>query len=112
MKYEEEEKEQEEKQKPTKDDLITLNKHIKETNINEEVFKKYFNFQKPSDMLMLLNTIKDKTKNNDLVNIINSGLKDLKENIKKMSKEEIKIEKPKSIVEIVEMILKFNKQNK
>ena len=63
-------------------------------------------------MLMLLNTIKDKTKNNDLVNIINSGLKDLKENIKKMSKEEIKIEKPKSIVEIVEMILKFNKQNK
>ena len=63
-------------------------------------------------MLMLLNTIKDKTKNNDLVNIINSGLKDLKEDIKKMSKEEIKIEKPKSIVEIVEMILKFNKQNK
>ena len=82
MKYEEEEKEQEEKQKPTKDDVITLNKHIKETNINEEVFKKDFNFQKPSDTLMLLNTIKDKTKNNDLVNIINSGLKDLKEDIK------------------------------
>ena len=29
-----------------------------------------------------------------------------------MFKEEIKIEKPKSILEIVEMILKFNKQNK
>ena len=82
MKYEEEEKEQEEKQKTTKDDLITLNKHIidKETNINEEVFKKYFNFQRPSDMVILLNTTKDKTKN-DLVNIINSGLKDLKEEI-------------------------------
>ena len=43
MKYEEEEeKEQEEKQNPTKDDLITLNKHIidEETNINEEVFRK------------------------------------------------------------------------
>ena len=66
MKYEEEEeKEQEEKQKTTKDDLITLNKHIidKETNINEEVFKKYFNFQRPSDMVILLNTTKDKTKN-------------------------------------------------
>ena len=52
MKYEEEE--QEEKLKPTKDDLISLNKHIidKETNINEEIFKKYFNFQRPSYMLM------------------------------------------------------------
>ena len=52
MKYEEEE--QEEKQKPTKDDLISLNKHIidKETNINKEIFKKYFNFQRPSNMLM------------------------------------------------------------
>ena len=62
--------------------MITLNKHIidKETNINEEVFKKYFNFQRPSDMVILLNTTKDKTKN-DLVNIINSGLKDLKEEI-------------------------------
>ena len=52
MKYEEEE--QEEKQKPTKDDLISLKKHIidKETNINEEIFKKYFNFKRPSDMLM------------------------------------------------------------
>ena len=29
-----------------------------------------------------------------------------------MFKEEIKIEKPKSILEIVEMILKFNEQNK
>ena len=47
MKYEEEEKEQEEKQKPTKDDLITLNKHItdKETNINEEVFNNILTFK-------------------------------------------------------------------
>ena len=49
-----EEEEQEEKQKPTKYDLISLTKHIidKETNINEEIFKKYFNFTRPSDMLM------------------------------------------------------------
>ena len=113
MKYEEEEKEQEEKQKPTKDDLITLNKHIidEETNINEEVFKKYFNFQRASDMLMYLNKTNDKEKNNELVNVINSGLKDLKEEIKKMSKEEIEIEKPDEIVRVVEMILDFNKQN-
>ena len=37
-------------------------------------------------MLMLLNTTKDKTKNNELVNMINSGLEDLKEEIKNMSK--------------------------
>ena len=45
------------------------------------------------------------------MNVINSGLKDLKEEIKKMSKEEKEIEDPESIVEIVEEILKFNEQN-
>ena len=75
MKYEEEEK-----QKPTKDDLITLNKSIidEEKNINEELFKKYFNFQRPSNMLMFLNKTNDKEKNNKLVSLINSGLEDLK----------------------------------
>ena len=45
------------------------------------------------------------------MNVINSGLKDLKEEIKKMSEEERKIEKPDKIVKIVREILKFNKQN-
>ena len=45
------------------------------------------------------------------MNVINSGLKDLKEEIKKMSKEEKEIKDPESIVEIVEEILKFNEQN-
>ena len=53
----------------------------------------------------------DKEKNNELVNMINSGLKDLKEEIKKMSKEEKENEDPELIVNIVEKILKFNKQN-
>ena len=43
--------------------------------------------------------------------MINSGLKDLKEEIKKMSEKEIENEDPKSIVEIVEEIVKFNEQN-
>ena len=69
--------------------MIALNKWIinKETDLNEELFKKYFNFQRPSDMLMLLNKTKDKEKNNELVKVIISRLKDLKEEIKKMSKE-------------------------
>ena len=45
-----------------------------------------------------------------LVNLINSGLKDLKEEFKKMSKVEIDIGKPDEIVNIVEKILKFNEQ--
>ena len=83
----------------------------KEIDLNEEIFKKYFNFQRPSDMLMFLNKTNDKEKNIELVNVINSGLKDLKEEIKKMSKTEIEIEDSESIVEIVEQILNFNKQN-
>ena len=43
--------------------------------------------------------------------MINSGLKDLKEEIKKISEAEIEIEDPELIVNIVEKILKFNKQN-
>ena len=62
-------------------------------------------------MLILLNKTNDTEKNNKLVNLINSGLKDLKEEIKKMSKAEIENEDPESIVNIVEKILKFNKQN-
>ena len=62
-------------------------------------------------MLMLLNTTKDKTKTNELVNMINSRLEDLKEETKNMSKKEIKFKNPDKIVEIVEIILKFNQQN-
>ena len=94
--------------------MIALNKWIinKETDLNEELFKKYFNFQRPSDMLAHLNKTNDIEKNNKLVNVINSKLKDFKEDIKKMSKEEKEIEDPKSIVEIVKEILKFNEQKK
>ena len=44
---------------------------------------------------------------NRLVNLIISGLKDLKEKIKKMPKSETEIE----IINIVEKILRFNEQN-
>ena len=83
----------------------------KEANINSELFMEHFNFQNPSDMLKNLYQINDKEKKNKLVNVINSGLKDLKEEIKKMSEEEINTEKPDKIVKIVRKILNFNKQN-
>ena len=43
--------------------------------------------------------------------IVDRGLKDIKKEIKEISIEEREIEKPDKIVEIVEEIFKFNKQN-
>ena len=43
----------------------------------------------------------DRKKNHELVNMINSELKGLKKEIKKMCKEKRKIEKPDKIVKIV-----------
>ena len=82
-----------------------------EKDINDEIFKRYFKFQRPSDVFVFLNKKNDTEMKNQLVNLINSGLKDLKKEIKKMSKAEKEIEKPDKIVNIVEKILKFNKQN-
>ena len=81
---------QETSKKPTKDDMIALNKWIndEEIDLSEELFKKYFKIQRPIDMLMYLNKTNDKKENNELVNVISSGLKDLKKEIKKMSKEQ------------------------
>ena len=112
--FREEDEEDEEEQEPIKVDYKTLIKQIndEEKDINDEIFKKYFKAERPNDMLMFLNNKKNDTEmKNQLVKLINSGLKDLKEEIKKMPKAEIDIEKPDKIVNIVEKILKFNEQN-
>ena len=61
-------------------------------------------------MLKDLYGTNDKYKNKDLVNVIKSGLTDLRNEIENMSEEEKEIEKPNEIVNIVEEILEFNKQ--
>ena len=61
-------------------------------------------------MTKQLYEIKNKKENNELVNIIKSGLIDLKDEIKKMSKKEIEIEKPDKILKIVEEIIESTKQ--
>ena len=48
----------------------------KEADINYELIKKYFKFQKLSDMLKVIYTTNDKKKNNKLLNMIKSGLSD------------------------------------
>ena len=72
------------------------------------MFKKYFKFESPADLTKQLYKIKNQNKNNDLVNVIKSGLIDLKNEITKMSKREKKIKKSNEIVIIVENILEFN----
>ena len=62
-------------------------------------------------MYKVLRQTNGKEKNSELVDIFNSGLKDLKEEIKIMSKEEREIKNPELIAKIAEMIFKFNKQD-
>ena len=62
-------------------------------------------------MVKQLYVTKNKNKNNGLVNVIKSGLSDLKDETNEMSKDEIKIEKPAKILKISEEILEFNEQD-
>ena len=61
-------------------------------------------------MLKTLYNLNDKKKNNLLVNTIKSSLSDLKNEIEKMSEDEIINEKPYKTVDIVEKILESNRQ--
>ena len=83
--------------KPTKDDLIALNKRIndEEIDLSKKLFNKCFNIQRPSDMLMYLNKTNYNKKNNELVNVINSGLKDLKKKLKRCLKKKLKLKTQK-----------------
>ena len=80
----------------------------KERGINSEIFQNYFSFQRAGDMLI---NIIDKYKNNDIVNIIKSGLSDLKSETENMSEEQKEIVKPSEIINVVKKILEFKKQN-
>ena len=62
----------------------------KSIDINYELFKKHFNFKAPTVLAKKLCDTKDKKKNNELVNVIKSGLIDLKGEIEKMSEDEKK----------------------
>ena len=121
--YESEKEKQEEKEqqtskkeppkKLTKDDASNFNEWVneKERGINSEIFQRYFSYQRPSDMSKDLYRIDDKYKNNGIVNVIKSGLSDLKNEIKNISEEEKEIEKTNEMKDVVEEILEFNKQN-
>ena len=60
------------------------------------MFKDYFNFVVPSTLAK-----KKKNKNNKLVNVVKSGLSDLKDKIKETSEDEKEMEKPDKILKTV-----------
>ena len=99
--------------KPTKTDVRKFNEPInkEETDINRELFKKHFSFQMPGEMLKALYNTDNESNNNDLINMIKKGLNNLKDEIEKISEDEIKIKKPYEIVDSVQNILEFNRQN-
>ena len=61
-------------------------------------------------MLKDLYKINYKKKNSKLVDVIKSGLSDLKNETKNMDEKEKETEKPNQIIDVVEEILEFNKQ--
>ena len=79
-------------------------------DINNDLFKTYFNFSAPIDLAKKIFKTEDKTKNNDFVEEIKNRRSNLKDKTKKMSKEEIKNEKPEDILGNINEILDFNKE--
>ena len=66
---------------------------------------------KASWYVKALHTTNDKKKNSKLVNAIKSGLSDIRNEVENTGEKEKETEKPSEIVNIVEKILEFNKQN-
>ena len=99
---------------PKKAQISDVNEFNKSINgekmiTNGELFQKLFKF--PTAMLTDLYSTDNKQKNNRLVDVIKSGLSNLKGEIEQMSEGEKKIERPDKIVDIVEKIFEFNRQN-
>ena len=110
------EEKQEDKKKQDKkpfdlDEVIEWMINKERAPINNELFKKYFKVQKTIVMYKVLYETNNKEKNSKLVNIFNSGLKNLEEEIKEVSGEEREIEKSYNIVKVVKKILEINKHN-
>ena len=81
------------------------------TNRQVELFNKHFRFKTPFTLLKKIYQTNDREEKNKVVSIINSGLKDLKEDAKEMTKLDKIIKDPDLIENIVKKILKVNEKN-
>ena len=85
--------------------------YSKEREISNELVREHFLVQDLGDLLEKMKKLKNNPEKNKIkVNLINSGLRDLKEEIEDMSEEEKETKNPNEIVDIVEKILEFNRQ--
>ena len=73
------------------------------------MFENYFIFVAPTALTKTLYEITNRKENDKLVNVIKSGLIYLKDETKKMTKDEKEAEKTDKILESVKEILNFNK---
>ena len=111
-----EEAKQEEKNIRNKNGLIDYDKlmrliYLKERNISDKLVMKLFFVQDLGDLLKKFKELKNNLTNKIRVNLINIGLKDLKEKIENVSEKEKETKNPNEIVDIVEKILEFNEEN-
>ena len=106
-------KSEEESEEKIKDNYEKFIKYIENESkdINCVLFEDPFNFVAPTVLTKKLYEIKNKKEKDKSVNVIKSGLVDLKNKIKEMSEDEKKIKKPDKIFKIAEEILEFNEQN-
>ena len=109
-----EEESEENKLKKIKDDYNFFFEYIenKSKTIDYNLFKEYFRFEVPSALAKKLYETKDKKKNNDLVELITVKWSNLKDEIEKIFEDRKETEKPDKILEIVEEILIFNRENR
>ena len=107
---EESEKESEKESEELEENKISKYIENESESINYELFEKLFSFVVPSDLPRKLFETKGKKKNSKLVKEIKNRWSSLKDEIKKMSKNEIKIEKLNKLLKIVEKIIEFNKK--
>ena len=89
---ESEEESEENKLEKIKGDYKNFFKYIQDESkcISYELFKKYFYVPAPTVLVKKLYDTKYKKENNELVNVIKSGLIDLKDEIEEMSEDEKK----------------------
>ena len=81
-----EKKNQKKKESKNLSNILRINQRT-----NYDLFKDYFKFVVPSALVKKLYEIKNKKKKKKLVNVIKSGLSDLKDRIKEMSDDEKKL---------------------
>ena len=85
--------------------------NIKERDINNELVRKHFLVQDLGPLLEKFKILKNNAEKNKIqAGLINSGLRNLKEEIEDMREQQKETKNPNGIVNIVEKIYEFNRQ--